>query len=368
VSTIFLLLLLQIALPVKTAATAPEVRPDCVRFARMLSDIARGATVSPENMTWAMKIEQAKSCNNQTSWRAVADRRATPQPTQVPSRASSQPYVGAAGPRVPAFLPKTTNCVGAMVDEASTRPCDWLALHYAFSTGRARQKDLKQALYWLQKAADTRHPSAEFLLGEAYETGRLTPVNEVASTRWLIRAAQQGHVEAQASVGQSYYEGYGVPVDKSQAAGWFRRAVAGGDIGAMAMLGLMLEEGDGVPVNGTQAVALYRTAADRGQPAAQHFLGRAYLTGKHISFDVALARSWLTKAAAGGQAGAQRDLAKLDTTQRQIAAERASIIRSAASSNGPSLADQVNETNRRQNRENCAAAAQGRNRVCNPNP
>ncbi|RYD54272.1 MAG: hypothetical protein EOP60_08070 [Sphingomonadales bacterium] len=39
---------------------------------------------------------------------------------------------------------------------------------------------------------------------------------------------------------------------------------------------------------------------------------------------------------------------------------------SSGGTNGPSLADQVLETHRRQNRENCAAAAKGANRACNP--
>jgi hypothetical protein len=74
----------------------------------------------------------------------------------------------------------------------------------------------------------------------------------------------------------------------------------------------------------------------------------------------------LSRSAATGRPGAQRALANLERHLQQGGPVGAPRPRAASTATAPWLADQVLETQRRQNRENCAAAAQGANRVCNP--
>jgi hypothetical protein len=97
-----------------------------------------------------------------------------------------------------------------------------------------------------------------------------------------------------------------------------------------------------------------------------HFLGRSYLGGGSLPYDAGQGRYWLSRSAATGRPGAQRDLANLERHLQQGGPVGAPRPRAARTATAPSLADQVLETQRRQNRENCAAAAQGANRVCNP--
>lgn len=348
------------------AASAPAAAPpvDCARFARLLGEMARGNQLSSADAAWAIQIEQSKRCDNAVSWTAV-NQPAPPEARTLPASSPAAQYTGPVGQRLSTKLPAAANCPDPIIDEASERPCDWLALHYAYSTGQGRPKDTKQALFWLQRSADARQPMAEYLLGQAYETGRLGMVDPDQSTRWMMRAAQQGHVRALSSVGSNYFLGYGVPVDKAQAAIWHRRAADRGDGHSMAMLGLMLEDGDGIPANGAAAIALYRAGVERGDPHAQWFLGRAHLGGRIAPFDPPLARTWLVKAAAAGLEGAARDLANMDRVNREFAAGRGGGTQASTQSSGPSLADQVLATLKRQNRENCEAASRGANRVCN---
>jgi len=57
--------------------------------------------------------------------------------------------------------------------------------------------DQKEALQWLQKAADQQHPDAEFLLGLLYEGEfDVFEPNLHLASKWLRRASAHGHPEA----------------------------------------------------------------------------------------------------------------------------------------------------------------------------
>lgn len=76
--------------------------------------------------------------------------------------------------------------------------------------------------------------------------------------------------------------------------------------------------------------------------------------------------TWSLSAEARRIVNAQQRERRLGQTAYTGAGGGATGTGAGSGNTEPSLADRVLETSRRQNRENCAAAAQGANRVCNP--
>ena len=92
-------------------------------------------------------------------------------------------------------------------------------------TGLGMEKNVIEALDWLRKAADQRHPEAEFRLGVAYARGVYNlRRDEAAAVNWLRRSARQDHIEAMVALGYAYAEGRGVPRDATEAYGWMLEA------------------------------------------------------------------------------------------------------------------------------------------------
>jgi hypothetical protein len=74
---------------------------------------------------------------------------------------------------------------------------------------------------------------------------------------------------------------------------------------------------------------------------------------------MAQARLWLGKSAAQGNDFARRTLDYVAEVDRRFVGRA-----QAATGTGPTIADQMMETHRRQYRENCAAALKGASRQC----
>lgn len=111
--------------------------------------------------------------------------------------------------------------------------------------------------------------------------------------------------------------------------------------------------------NPQQALFWACKAAAQGHADGQFWLGNAYRRDLGVEFDVDQARYWLRKSPRRGtrtRRGWTRSIAP-------PAAQSQSARREPA---GHSLWRQYSETMERQRRENCAAAAQGRSRVCTP--
>lgn len=179
--------------------------------------------------------------------------------------------------------------------------------------------------------------------------------------RWTILACKQGHAPSCATAKEFEEYAKAAAAAGSQRAAWDAKAqrvtglLAQGDFaGAMAVAADEMGSRD-------DAARVLVAAADAGA------LGR--LEDKYF---VAFASNWFN----GGRPmqivrseQARRGMGPDGSINRrgEDAVDRAWRGRSTAGPTGPTLADQVMETNRRQNRENCEAAAKGANRICNPN-
>lgn len=84
----------------------------------------------------------------------------------------------------------------------------------------------REAIEWLQRAADAGHTGAMIHLGKLYKSGIGTPQNYDLAARWLAAAAHAGDAEAMVEFGRLHRSGVGVEQDAVQAYVWFNRAAA----------------------------------------------------------------------------------------------------------------------------------------------
>ncbi len=128
-------------------------------------------------------------------------------------------------------------------------------------------EDTREAIDWLNSAAERGHTGAMIQLGKLYRSGMGTPQNYALAARWLGEAARAGNAEGMVEFGRLHRSGVGVGQDAVQAYVWFNRAAA-----ALNLEGA--QERDSIAIRlapedlkRAQALSLEEEAA--GDPAAQ---------------------------------------------------------------------------------------------------
>lgn len=86
------------------------------------------------------------------------------------------------------------------------------------------EKDIHEAVKWVQKAADQGHPVAQTTLGVFYLNGEDVDLDKGKAYKWFLKAAQQEYARAQYYLGGLYYEGKGVDRNIIEAIKWFKKA------------------------------------------------------------------------------------------------------------------------------------------------
>jgi len=155
------------------------------------------------------------------------------------------------------------------------------------------------------------HVEAQYQLGDAYYSGKGIKKNLQQAFYWHEKAAQQGHSKAQRTLGSMYELGRGVAKDLGKAAHWYRMAANQGLARAQTNLGILLEKGAGVEQNYTEAIIWYQKAATQGYARGQTYLGRSYELGIGVEVDYGKAFNWYSKAAEQGYPRAQTNLGAL---------------------------------------------------------
>jgi TPR repeat protein len=267
----------------------------------------------------------------------------------------------------PAPSPQVAHTAAPATVQTAENPAIWRVRGKAFSKGQGVAKNPQQAVFWTRKAAEAGDAGAQYDLSTYYYQGiNGLPEDEREFIRWTRAAANGGYPAAQYNLGLSYYQGSnGLPKNFAESARWLRLAAEQGDPDAQADYGNDLWYGEGVPVDHAEAVRWFRKSAEQGNQDGQFRLGNAYRRGLGVEFDVDQARRWLRASAAQGNDEAKGLLSFMAEVDREFA-QRAPVAlqRQAREPAGQSLWQQYSDTMDRQRRENCAAAAQGRNRVC----
>jgi hypothetical protein len=105
-----------------------------------------------------------------------------------------------------------------------------------------------QAIGWLKKAAERKHPKAWRLLGDFHAKGLLAKGK--ADVREAVacyqKAASLGDAAAMAKLSDCYFEGRGISRSAFSGVKWLRSAAEAGDRGAARLLAMRLAEGDDV--------------------------------------------------------------------------------------------------------------------------
>lgn len=173
--------------------------------------------------------------------------------------------------------------------------------------------DLKQAVYWLTRAAEGGNRMAMFDLSRMLKKGEGAPKNPAQALVWMKKSADLDMLPAEMMLSEMYASGDGVKKDPAQSLAWTLKVTDNPsaipywiDKAADALFA----GSKGIPKNYPQALGLYLRAAAKDDPHAKARLGRMYLKGLGVMTDRAKARAYLKEAAAGGDTEAKNLLAE----------------------------------------------------------
>jgi hypothetical protein len=113
------------------------------------------------------------------------------------------------------------------------------------------------------KLAQNNDPAAEYRLAHMYASAGSVDGNKKQALAWLERAAEHGNIEAQYEFGNALREGSGVLQDYERAAKWLQLAAEHGNADAQYALGQMYRMGIGVPADNAKAYIWFNLAAAR---------------------------------------------------------------------------------------------------------
>jgi TPR repeat protein len=167
------------------------------------------------------------------------------------------------------------------------------------------EKDMKFAVYWLEKSVTDEDPEKMYTLGEHFRVGfDGKNVRPVEAFSWFQKAMELGHVEAAYKVANCYIRGFGVektPENDTKARILYRKlSDQYNHSGSQLEVGRCYENGIGCEVDKTAPPKFFRKAAEQNHPVAQFELGRCYEEGIGVKKNLKEAKSWFQKWAAHG--------------------------------------------------------------------
>jgi TPR repeat protein len=113
----------------------------------------------------------------------------------------------------------------------------------------------EQAVGWLKKAAERKHPKAWRLLGDFHAKGLIAKgkVDSREAAACYQRSAALGDAAAMGKLSECYFDGQGVARSTFAGVKWLRAAAGAGDRGAARLLAMRLAEGDDISRDSTEA-------------------------------------------------------------------------------------------------------------------
>ncbi|MFH1735815.1 MAG: tetratricopeptide repeat protein, partial [bacterium] len=146
-----------------------------------------------------------------------------------------------------------------------------------YRIGDYGEKDLAEALIWLQKACGEGSSVAKFGLAVMLLEGKaIAPDSARAAILLseaipgLLKSSELGNSLAQLTLADAYHDGHGVPQDYLEAKKWYARAVKQGTPRAQNALGVMYINGEGSEPFPETAALWFRRAALQDYPAGMY--------------------------------------------------------------------------------------------------
>ena len=141
------------------------------------------------------------------------------------------------------------------------------------------EKNFKQGILWMEKAAHNGNVYAQYKLGHEYGVGRKVGNNGQKSLKYFLLAVDQGYVPAQRRLGLYYNHGSikGYPKDLKRALKYFHLAAEQGDLDSKGQLMFLYKDGDGKGNGIDLKKSLYWKNEIRGKGVAyKQWLGEKY--------------------------------------------------------------------------------------------
>lgn len=130
-----------------------------------------------------------------------------------------------------------------------------------YMDGYGVEKDLRKAMYWLDKAARNGHRSAQIALADLYFHGTVDNQPYYAhALKWYEKAGNQGSAYAMAMAGKMYYKGIGTDRDYETAFKWLLKAAQNGDVESQHLVAVMYRFGHGVERSYLHSYVWYEVA------------------------------------------------------------------------------------------------------------
>ncbi len=171
-------------------------------------------------------------------------------------------------------------------------------LALAYSQGLGVQPDMRQADFWMDRAAELREPWALYLIGASYDIGgKKQRIPELAAS-YYAEAALLGHAVAQYQLAEAFAKGDGVEKNLSLALRWYGKAAHQGDARAQSSYGALMASGRGQPKD-PQGGYGWLILADRAG-VAEAAAPRQALAGKLSEADRKAAAAWAAAFRPGG--------------------------------------------------------------------
>ena len=152
----------------------------------------------------------------------------------------------------------------------------------------------QKSIIELREEAEKGDVNAQYVLANLYRIessnnrtlGKKSDKNYKEAIKWLLKAANQGDVKAQCDMGYIYAYGDGVPRNLEEAEKWFHKSTEGGDPEAQCLLGCLYAIGHGVLEDPKEAAKWFKKASEQGNDLAQYNLGILYARGDGVSKDL----------------------------------------------------------------------------------
>ena len=174
-----------------------------------------------------------------------------------------------------------------------------------YEEGQGVEVNLKEAVFWYQKSAQSGFPLAENNLGRMYQYGYGVEQSYTKAFMWYSKAVEQGNITAKNNLALLYDKGLGVDKDAHKAFSLYYENAEANDAQAQNSVGASYINGDGVAQSTQNAIYWFEKAAKQGNRLSQYNLGLIYGNGMDVIKDENKAMYWLTLSAKNGYEPAQ---------------------------------------------------------------
>lgn len=144
-------------------------------------------------------------------------------------------------------------------------------LAHFYMDGYGVEKDLRKAMYWLDRSARAGYRSAQIDLADMYFNGTVDNQPYYAhALKWYEKAGQQGSAYAMAMAGKMYYKGIGTDRNYEVAFTWLLKAAQNGDVESQHLVAVMYRFGHGVERSYLHAYVWYEVALNNTADKEQY--------------------------------------------------------------------------------------------------